>query len=126
MIMWIGAETSPRCPRSSSTEANSKVTGNGSHCTLVKPASRSTCSSLLGSASAKGLGPLAQLTAEYGERQGDDRHLRWFPPYGDGEPSSRNKTGPHMCERAHGIVEEHESPAADHRIEGVKRQRLSL
>src|SRR5258708_20085939 len=58
MIMRIGAETSPRCPRSSSTEAKEKVTVNGSHRTFAKPASRSTCSSLVGSDSAKGLGPL--------------------------------------------------------------------
>src|SRR5579859_4809318 len=58
MIMRIGAETSSRCPRSSATEANSKVTVIGSPCTLVKPASDSTCSSLVGSDSANGLGPL--------------------------------------------------------------------
>src|SRR5205085_11747601 len=58
MIMRIGAETSPRCPRSSSTDANSKVTVNGSLYTFAKPASRSTCSSLVGSERAKGFGPL--------------------------------------------------------------------
>src|SRR5262249_27615682 len=57
---------------------------------------------------------------------GDDRHLRRFPPHGDGEPPSWNKVVPQARECAHRVVEEHESPATNHRIERAERQRHGL
>src|SRR5579871_1049915 len=69
---------------------------------------------------------LPHPAAEHRKRQGNHGHALRRPPDGGGEPPAWNEAVSEAGQRAHGIVEEQNPPAADHRVEGIGRQRHGL